>query len=109
MSKNARSAPTRTAVSWLALGLTFVPSITTLSLQLSGVQLYAMGNLRNSIIVCNSLCVLLGFVIAAVTYRKTAIQHRALARMALLLTGSAALLTLIATAILAVNFFLLTR
>lgn len=109
MSKNIRSEPTRTAVSWLALVATFVPSITTLSLQLCGVQLYAMDNLRNSIIICNGLCALLGFVIAASTYRKTAIQHRTLARVTLLLTGSVALLTLIAAMILAANFFLFPR
>jgi hypothetical protein len=109
MNKNTRSAPARTAISWLALGLALIPSITVLSLQLCGVQLYAMGNLRNSIIVCNGLCILLGFVIVAVTYRKTAIQQRTLARMTLLLTGSAALLTLIATTIPSADFFLLTR
>lgn len=109
MGRNTGSAPTRIAVAWLALGSAFAPSLVTLFLQLCGVRLYAMGNLRNSIIVCNSLCVLLGFVIAAVTYRKTAIRHRALARMALLLNGNAAFLVLVAATVLAADFFLLVR
>lgn len=60
MGRNTGSAPTRIAVAWLALGSAFAPSLVTLFLQLCGVRLHAMGNLRNSIIVCNSLCVLLG-------------------------------------------------